>query len=83
MKLMDVKRQRGLTNELIAQQIGAILGEPITREKVRRHVNEETLPSKNEYNAYFVWSGGLVTPNDFCNLPPADAPAMQGAEVAG
>ena len=83
MKLSQWKTKNNLTNHQIADSLSMALGYSISHETVRLHVNETRMPRRNEMRAYSIISDGEVMANDFYDLPPAEASAMQGAEVAG
>ena len=68
MKPNDWKKLNKFNNQQIAEKLSAVIGEPIHQETVRR-VCHGAIPSEDVVTAWFEISGGLVTPNDFYDLP--------------
>jgi transcriptional regulator with XRE-family HTH domain len=66
MKLKDYLTQRKITSSAFAKVIG------VETSTVTRLASGETVPSPRVMRAIIAATGGLVTPNDFFNLPSSD-----------
>lgn len=76
MTLLEFKIINDLTND----ELGLMFS--VSTETARDWVNGNVVPRPDKMALIYEKTNGQVTPNNFYDLPPADAPAMQGAEVA-
>lgn len=69
MKLTEYLDQQNITPSAFAKAIG------VEASTVTRLASGETVPSPRVMRAIIAATGGLVTPNDFFNLPASDGEA--------
>lgn len=76
MNIDEYIKLKNINGEIFADLVGVSAG------NVSKYRARKVRPGDEVMRRIYEITGGLVTPNDFYDLPPADAPAMQGAEVA-
>lgn len=75
MNLAKWRRSKGWTQEELAKRLNVSQGHISTLE---RRIDPQ-VPSRDLAKKIYALSGGLVTPNDFHELPAIDAPARDEA----
>ncbi|MDX3883588.1 MAG: helix-turn-helix transcriptional regulator [Sphingomonas sp.] len=76
MKLGDWRRERGLTQQAVADELGCVIS------TVARWETGARVPEEDALKAIYILTDGAVQPNDFHDIPAWEAERIANAAKA-